>query len=280
MIQGFCTRWLTDETIKPFVKSAKGIIHNYNVEIKGHYGQTIWPSFELDLDTNLKQYPIAVFGILRGVGELIKRCDALKHTYYHFDHAYYFKEQKHEINPIFNEKIYRITKNSLMLNYIDKINDIDKERIQKFKKYIDIKPWKKEGNYVLVLPPSEHVKKWYNIPNWEKETVEKLKQHTNREIIIKNKNDQDSYMKMLSNAYAVVTCQSTAAVDVLLEGVPSFCNEMSMAKPVSHTDLSLIETPFYPDNREEWMDSLLANQYLMSEIENGFAWNRLREKII
>jgi hypothetical protein len=53
---------------------------------------------------------------------------------------------------------------------------------------------------------------------------------------------------------------------------------MSFAIPVSHTDLSLIETPFYPDNREDWIDSLLSNQYTMSEIENGFAWNRLKNK--
>jgi SHS2 domain-containing protein len=277
MLQAFCTRLTTDIAIIPFTNSGKGIIHNAAYQMTEQYANTTWPSFK---EEDLTKLQVVVFGILRGTGDLIKKCDDLKHTYYHFDHAYCFKEQKHEINPIFNEKIYRITKNGLMINYIDKINHIDKERIQKFKKHINIKPWKKEGDYVLVLPPSEHVKKWYNIPNWEKETVEKLKQHTNREIIIKNKNDQDSYMKMLSNAWAVVTCQSTAAVDVLLEGVPSFCNEMSMAKPVSHTDLSLIETPFYPENREEWIDSLLANQYLMSEIESGFAWNRLREKII
>lgn len=277
MIQGLCTRFVTDQIIRPFVTSANGQMHLFKKEIKEHYGQTIWPTFD-NSDISLLKYPIVIFGILRGVGEIIKRCEDLKHTYYHFDHAYYFKEQKHEINPIFNEKIYRITKNSLMLNYIDNIDEIDGDRIQKFKKYINIKPWKKSGDYILILPPSEHVKKWYNTPNWEQETIEKLKKYTKREIIIKNKNDQVSYMNMLSGAWAVVTCQSTAAVDVLIEGVPSFCNDMSMAKPVSHTDLSLIETPFYPDNREEWIDSLLANQYLMSEIENGFAWNRLREK--
>jgi hypothetical protein len=275
MLQAFCTRPLTDLIIVPFTKSGNGIIHNAAHEMREHYAKTNWPSYATE---DLTKREVVVFGILRGTGEIIKECDKIKHTYYHFDHAYLFKEQKHEINPIFNEKIYRITKNGLMLNYIDTINQIDKERIQKFKKYINIKPWKKTGDYVLVLPPSEHVKKWYNIPDWEKETVEKLKQHTKREIIIKNKNDQESYMKILSNAWAVVTCQSTAAIDVLLEGVPSFCNDMSMAKPVSHTDLSLIETPFYADNREQWIDSLLANQYLLSEIESGFAWNRLREK--
>ena len=83
---------------------------------------------------------------------------------------------------------------------------------------------------------------------------------------------------MLSGAWAVVTCQSTAAVDALLEGVPSFCDKMSMAKPVSYTDLSLIDTPFYPDNREEWFNSLLANQYFINEIRDGTAWNRVKNK--
>jgi hypothetical protein len=37
-----------------------------------------------------------VFGpaMVGGTGELIKECQRIKHTYYHFDHAYYFKEQK------------------------------------------------------------------------------------------------------------------------------------------------------------------------------------------
>jgi hypothetical protein len=53
---------------------------------------------------------------------------------------------------------------------------------------------------------------------------------------------------------------------------------MSMAKPVSHVNLSYIETPLYSDNREKWLNSLLANQYTISEIENGFAWNRIKNK--
>ena len=106
----------------------------------------------------------------------------------------------------------------------------------------------------------------------------KLKKYTNRKIIIKTKDDKKSFKDLILNAWAVVSCQSSASVDALLEGVPSFCNEISMSKPVSYTDLSLIETPFYPDNREEWFNSLLANQYFMDEIKNGVAWNRIKNK--
>lgn len=274
MIQGFETRELTDQVIRSFVKSVNGILHIKSKSVE-QYEQTNWPTFNKD---NFTKYPIAVFGILRGTGELIKECQRINHTYYHFDHAYYFKEQKHGKNSIFNERIYRLTKNGMMLNYIDNLNDVDKKRLIKFKKHIQIKPWIKSGNYILVLPPSEHVSLWYDFANWEKNTINKLKQYTQKEIRIRKKDSKIPFMEEIKNAWAIITSQSTAAVDAILNGVPSFCDEMSMAKPVSYTDLSLIETPFYPDNREEWIDSLLANQYLMSEIENGFAWNRLKTK--
>ena len=60
-------------------------------------------------------------------------------------------------------------------------------------------------------------------------------------------------------------------------GVPSFCEPMSCAAPVSMgiKDLEEIEDPLYAGNRKEWLDSLLANQYTMTEIENGYAWKRV-----
>jgi hypothetical protein len=274
MIQGFETRELTDQVIRPFVKSANGILHIKSKSVE-QYEQTHWPTFNKNELTN---YPIVVFGILRGTGELIKECQRINHTYYHFDHAYYFKEQKHGKNSIFNERIYRLTKNNLMLNYLDQLDDIDEKRLNRFKKHIEIKPWSKKGDYILIISPSEHAKLWYNLKNWEENIINELKQYTQRQIVIRKKDSKISFIEELKNAWAVITLQSTAAVDAILNGVPSFCSEMSMAKPVSHVNLSYIETPLYSDNREKWLNSLLANQYTMSEIENGFAWNRIKNK--
>ena len=133
-----------------------------------------------------------------------------------------------------------------------------------------------ESIQCIFVSSSYHL--WYDFTNWEKDKINKLKQYTQREIRVRRKDSKIPFMDELKNAWAVITSQSTAAVDAVMNGVPSFCDEMSMAKPVSHTDLSYIETPFYTDNREEWMNSLLANQYTMSEIKNGFAWNRLKNK--
>ena len=87
MIQGFETRELTDQVIRPFVKSANGILHIKSKSVE-QYEQTNWPTFNKN---DLTKHPIAVFGILRGTGELIKECQRINHTYYHLDHAYYFK---------------------------------------------------------------------------------------------------------------------------------------------------------------------------------------------
>ena len=57
-----------------------------------------------------------------------------------------------------------------------------------------------------------------------------------------------------------------------MSGVPSFCANESMGVPVSLTDMSQIKDPLYTPEREQWIDSLLANQFTMSEIEDGTAW--------
>ena len=57
----------------------------------------------------------------------------------------------------------------------------------------------------------------------------------------------------------------------IMMDVTVLCNE-SMGVPVSLTDMTQIKDPLYTPEREYWIDSLLANQFTMSEIENGTAW--------
>ena len=79
----------------------------------------------------------------------------------------------------------------------------------------------------------------------------------------------------IQNAYAVVSHNSAVVVDAVLNGVPVFCDKMNMGVPIGLTDFSKIEQPIKPD-REKWIDSLLANQFTMSEIRNGTAWRKVQ----
>ena len=267
MIQGFETRETTDKPIRAFVQSVNGVLHKKKAPVD-QYEQTVWETFE-DLKT-----PIAVFGILRGTGDLIKKCLAIPQIFYYFDHAYTLGG-RHGKSPYVGDKVYRITKNDYSLTYIDELNDKDFERIEKYKKHIEIKPWKKEGRYILVLAPSHHIEKYFNMPDWAENTVSYLKQFTKRDIVVRTKDTKESLEKQLEEAFVCVSLQSTGCIDAILNGVPSFCDGMSCGQPVSKLDISEIESPIYPDNREKWIYSLLANQFTLKEIEDGTAYEKV-----
>ena len=71
----------------------------------------------------------------------------------------------------------------------------------------------------------------------------------------------------------MVTMQSTAAIEAVLNGVPVFCDEVSQANVIGENNLSKIEKPYYADRDiiEKWIDSLLSSQFTMEEIKNGVA---------
>lgn len=263
MIQGLITRPKTDTVIRAFVESAKGTLHNDQ------------PNFN---SLNYEK-SITMFGVLRGTGEVIKKCLTLGNTFYYFDHAYLFKEQRHGNNLILNDRIYRLTKNNYSLTYIDELTKQDMDKILPLKKHIQIKPYNKNGKHILILPPSEHMKHHYNIDknDWEKNIIQTLKKYTDRELRIRKKTSTTPFEHDIRDCWAIVSYQSTAAIDGLLNGIPSFCDIKSCALPVSLTDLSLIEKPLYAE-RENWLNSLLANQYTLSDIKNGYAYNRLKNK--
>ena len=267
MIQGFETRDNTDEPVRALVESANG--HMWKKEkAVDQYEQTKWPGFDYKFDK-----PIVVFGMLRGTGQLIEECSRDSQDFYYFDHAYLFGN-KHSPSKIFGEKIYRLTKNYFHIRELKKLKADDHKRIEKYKEHIKLKPWKYDGDYILFIPPSEHVKKyyWFN-HHWEEQTLKTIKKHTRKPIKIRTKQDTTPLEKDLENAYCTVSYQSTVVIQSIMNGVPSFCANESMGVPVSLTDLSQIKDPLYTPEREYWIDNLLANQFTMKELKNGTAWN-------
>jgi hypothetical protein len=128
----------------------------------------------------------------------------------------------------------------------------------------------------LICPPSNYIKDYFGLKNWLDNTINKLKKYTDRKIIIRDKNSSVPLSEDIDSSWAVVTCQSTVCIETILRGKPSFCDEISMGNPVSLNDLSRIESPFYPDNRIDFIDSLLANQFTLEEIKSGVAWKKVK----
>lgn len=276
MIQGFGTREITDQIIRAFVKSANGVMHEKR-KVVGQYEQTEWPTFE-KLDT-----PVAVWGCLRGTEAVIDEAGQKEQDWYFFDHAYVMNESKHMPNFKLKDRVYRVTKNAQLINEIDELSDDDYKRIEKYEEHVQLEPWKKDGKYILVFEPSDFAKRWWEVPNWTEDTVQLLKDNTDLEIRIRKKNSLVSFESEVKGAKAVVSLQSAAAIQAHIWGIPGYCAEMSAAYPVSHS-LEMIQKgldsiQYIPDDiRQKWLNSILANQYTMTEIADGTCYNRLKDR--
>ena len=276
MIQGFGTREITDQILRAFVKSANGIMHEKQ-KVVGQYEQTIWPTFE-QMNT-----PVAVWGCLRGTEAVIDEAGQNEQDWYFFDHAYVMNESKHMPNMKLKDRVYRVTKNAQLINDIDELSYDDYNRIEKYKEHVQLEPWKKDGKYILVFEPSDFAKRWWEVPNWTEDTIQLLKRNTNLEIRIRKKNSLISFESEVKGAKAVVSLQSAAAIQAHIWGIPGYCAEMSAAYPVSHSidmiEQGLDSIQYIPDHhRVRWLNSILANQYTMTEIADGTCYNRLKDR--
>lgn len=226
-----------------------------------------WPTFNKQKWT---ENSVAVVGTLRGTETIIWESQRRGHNFYYMDHAYFHATRLYQ-----GDIQYRIIKSQMQLNHLVDLDEEDYKRIDRYKP-ITTKPFTKNGNHILLCPPTKAICRLYNLgdeQSWIDDMVLELKSHTDRDIIIRKKDETKTLQEQLKNCHAIVTHQSTAAIQAILQGVPSFCDFISQSVPVSEIDISKIETPFYPDDdlRQQWIDSLLSCQFNMSEISNGKA---------
>ena len=118
-----------------------------------------------------------------------------------------------------------------------------------------------------------------NEEKWIKDTCDEIKKHTDREIKVryKFKDDEKWHAKRnttplekdLSGAFAIVSWHSMTANEAVVYGIPSFTSDHSPARPVSLglDELNKIETPYYPDNRHEWLCSLFGSMFRKSDYQ-------------
>jgi hypothetical protein len=84
----------------------------------------------------------------------------------------------------------------------------------------------------------------------------------------------------LNNVHAVVTFNSIAGTEAILAGVPVFALAPSnAARPVSNTDLTRIDSPWFPDRDQvlAWAYHLAYAQFHIDEFQNGRAERILRQ---
>jgi hypothetical protein len=171
---------------------------------------------------------------------------------------------------------------------------------------INVEPWRKRGEHILLAGSSAKSAGVDGLEpqQWERDAVARLRAVTDRPIFYRAKpswkdatpidgstwrpavkwipgEDKpravESTEAALRNAWAVVTHHSNVAIDGLLSGIPAFVDD-GLALPMASQDLSLIERPFYPDEREQWLNDITYTQFNMVEMQDGTAWKHLKSE--
>jgi hypothetical protein len=168
---------------------------------------------------------------------------------------------------------------------------------------IDLKPWKKDGRYILICCQRDGGWSMNNQPlmPWLIKTIKDIQKCTQKPIMVRfhpgdknvlnHKRDLVRYrlqnviishsaniMDDFKTASAVVNHNSSPGVVAAIEGIPVFLTDSnnSQAKDVAHSIFSYIENPRDFD-RESWIHRMAQMHWTLDELKDGSAWRHLRK---
>ena len=250
---------------------------------------------------------IATLGILRGTGLALQSAAAAGIDRYYIDHAYF--------NPGYASKKnikkgwMRITKNKHTMNTLPKGEVSSENWKANFKHNNPIHAWKtrlERGDRILVLPPSNAIQWYFNVPAWEEQVVNHLKRilptELHKLIKVRRKpkepivdklgnllrldtsveDDSVTLEEDLLESNVVVAYNSMVALKATLMGIPVITNQHNCCYPISfkvkdiQPDMSNLNFDVEP-NRTKLVRWLSQCQFSNDQIHSGIAWTMLQE---
>lgn len=235
-----------------------------------------------ELDDYDPKIPIVLRGMTKR--KIVSTCEKQNRNYFYIDTGYLGN-----IKATF-KTWHRIVPNGMQ--HSSPRYDLPATRFHKLKiknKELQNTEWRQNGRAILVVTPSEKPCKFYNIDRdvWVTNTVNELKKHTDRPIIIRDKLPRNQRVEKNSiyrqfiddDIYAVVTYNSIAASEAIGFGIPAFTSAPNIADPFCLKDLSKIETPLYEDRDKikKWQHWVAYCQYTTSEIRTKRALSIIKD---
>jgi hypothetical protein len=250
---------------------------------------------------------IATLGILRGTGLALQSAAAAGIDRYYIDHAYF--------NPGYASKKnikkgwMRITKNKHTMNTLPKGEVSSENWKANFKHNNPIHAWKtrsERGDRILVLPPSNAIQWYFNVPAWEEQVVSHLRRilpiELHKLIKVRRKpkepivdklgnllrldtsveDDSVTLEEDLVESNVVVAYNSMVALKATLMGIPVITNQHNCCYPISfkvkdiQPDMSNLNFDVEP-NRTKLVRWLSQCQFSNDQIHSGIAWTMLQE---
>lgn len=149
---------------------------------------------------------------------------------------------------------------------------------------IEVKPWRTEGEHVLVCPNRSFGRPGYIMPlDWAEKTAAQLRGYTSRPVRVRahpgNGAPKTPLEDDLRNAWAVVIWASSVGCESLVRGIPTYSMAPAwVCKPATCTGgLRTINAPTLPD-RMPALHSLAWAQWELQEIQSGEAFQHLLKR--
>lgn len=141
---------------------------------------------------------------------------------------------------------------------------------------IDVKPWRKSGSEVVLLPQRGMGEPGVAMPEgWEQRALNRLMGATKRSVRIKRHPGKRPHPPMeLEGAHCAVTWASGAAIKAIVDGIPVFYEFRKwIGGMAARYGVQDIENPFLGD-REPMLERLAWAQWTSAEIASGepFEW--------
>lgn len=213
--------------------------------------------------------------VFRGITKRkeMRACKAAERDFYYIDTGYFGNLRK--------KTYHRVTKNDVQ--YFGDVIERPFDRLAKTGVRIQKH---RPGSKILVAPPSQKLLNLYdiNLEQWMEQTLAEIKQHTDREVIVRLKKGRSERvttdtmeMALNQDIHCLVTFSSIAAGEALLLGKPAITLGPNAAAPLCSQSLAEIENPIMPtvDEVQSWAAHIAYCQFTEPEMRDGTAWRIL-----
>ena len=185
--------------------------------------------------------------------------------------------------------------------------DKDNDRTRADSLGLVCKPWRSNGNFILVCGQHDKSLQWQDMPsmsNWFMQTYREIRKHTDRPIVFRPhprcrlphielglkhvyrqeprhvNGTYDSFDMGFDDIHCTISYSSNPGIHSIIEGVPAFVSTHSLAYDVAN-DIDFlhdIENPVMPD-RQQWLNDYAHTEYTIEEISQGIPLKRLTKEL-
>ena len=225
----------------------------------------------------LRPGDVFMYGALRGLLPTLRQAQAEGRTWYYADNGYFRQGRGRALE----QGYFRVTRNA---RQHDGLGSATSERWDRLG--LALMPWRADGQHIVVCPPDKIYGELWGLDHeaWLCDTLRRLKVATDRPIHVRlramQSNSMQPFAEAITDAWALVTCTSNAAVEAVLAGVPVIVTDRCAAFVMGVSDLERIETPVMPSDKERlrWAQVLAANQWSLAEMRTGACWHELQNQ--